>query len=265
MNIYIHELKMLRNVTIYWTIALVAVLILFMSIYPAVSTDAASFQELLDSFPEGFQEALGISNFNFATVLGYYSFTLIYIFLMGYIQAMNYGASSVSIELSQNTADFLFAKPVKRINILTYKILAIITCLLFTNLIYGITTFAVLNAVSSAEYDLMTLILINFSLFLVQLLFVSLGLFVAVFLKKLKSVLPLTLGFVFGFFIINLLNESLDDVKLTFLTPFAYFTPTKIIINRSYDLTYLLLTLFLILLFTITTYLVYHKKDIPSI
>lgn len=265
MNIYIHELKMLRNATIYWTIALVAVLILFMSIFPAVATDAASFQELLDSFPEGFQQALGISNVNFATVLGYYSFTLIYIFLMGYIQAMNYGASSVSIELSQNTADFLFAKPVKRIKILTYKIFAIITSLLFTNIIYGIATFIVLNAVSNIDYDLKTLLLINFSLFLVQLIFVSFGLFVAVFLNKLKSVLPLTLGFVFGFFIINLLNESLDDVKLSFLTPFAYFKPTEIIINRSYDFTYLLLTIFLILFFTSMTYLVYHKKDIPSI
>ncbi len=265
MNIYIHELKMLKKATIYWTIALVVVLILFMAMFPVIAEDARVYQEILEGFPEGFQEALGLSDTNLSTVLGYYSFTLIYIFLMGYIQAMNYGVSMVSIELSQKTADFLFAKPVKRSKILSYKISAVVTCLLFTNLIYGIATIIVLNVVKNSSFDLNALLLINLSLLIVQLLFVTLGFFIAVFIRKLKSVLPISLGVVFGLFTINMLNESLGDIKLTFLTPFAYFKPSDIINNVSYDSTYLLLTIFLIVFFTSMTYLVYHKRDIPTI
>jgi len=70
---------------------------------------------------------------------------------------------------------------------------------------------------------------------------------------------------VFLFYIIFLLNETLKDVKLGYISPFDYFALSAISKNMSYDSVYLVLWTFLVFLFVYLTFHVFGKKDLPSI
>src|SRR5665647_1698615 len=109
MNMYIHELKVYRKSTIVWTLSLIAIVIMFMSIFPAFAKDVAVFQKYIDSLPKTLIAALGVASLDLS-VLGFYSVIFIYITLCGSIQAMNIGLSIVSNEERSKTADFLLSK-----------------------------------------------------------------------------------------------------------------------------------------------------------
>src|SRR5665647_474112 len=126
MNMYIHELKVYRKSTIVWTLSLIAIVILFMSIFPAFAKDVAVFQKYVDSLPKTLIAALGIASLDLS-VLGFYSVIFIYIMLCSSIQAMNIGLSIVSNEERGKTADFLLSKPITRQQIITSKLLAALT------------------------------------------------------------------------------------------------------------------------------------------
>lgn len=80
------------------------------------------------------QKALGVKISNIASLLGYYSFVLVYIVLIGSVQGCNLGLNILSKEERDKTAEFLLVKPVKRSKLVALKlgtafILAIIVSL----------------------------------------------------------------------------------------------------------------------------------------
>lgn len=131
-----HEIKAYRKSTFVWTLSLIAIVVLFMSMFPAISRDIIEFQKLLEGFPEPVRKALGLEVENFGTILGFYSYMFVYITLCGAIQAMHIGTSIVSKEVRDKTADFLLTKPVSRTKILTAKLLAALTTIVMTNIVF---------------------------------------------------------------------------------------------------------------------------------
>jgi ABC-2 type transport system permease protein len=222
-------------------------------------------EKILDNFPEAFKNALGLSSMNLSEVLGFYGFMFVYIGLTGAIQAMNLGLSILSNELIDKTADFLLAKPIKRLQIVHAKLQAVLINILFTNIVFTITAKIALDVVSEEPYSMKIFLLFNLSLLLIQLFFVSLGMLVSVFLDKMKSIVPVSLGIVFAFFVVNLLNESLTDHPLSALTPFAYFATGQIYESGQYQMGLFALNIVLVIGFTIGAYVRYIKKDIPSV
>ena len=85
--------------------------------------------------PKELLAAFGMDTIDLSTVLGYFSFILMFAQLCLAIQAGNYGFGLVSIEESELTADFLMTKPVSRVRILTSKLLAVLANLIITNLV----------------------------------------------------------------------------------------------------------------------------------
>jgi len=97
--------------------------------------------EMLAKFPKELLIAFGMDNLNYATILGYISFYFLFIQLCLAIQAGNFGFGLVSIEENEMTADFLLTRPVSRMKILTSKILAAISSMLLTDLVFWISLF----------------------------------------------------------------------------------------------------------------------------
>lgn len=265
MNIYIQELKMSVKSMVYWTIGMVAVLILYMSMFPSLSKEAATMQRVLSSFPPEIIKALGISAFDLSSLMGYYGYLFTYILLIASIYAMKSGISVLSEEVRAKTADFLLVKPISRIAIVNAKLMSVLTNILIQNIFYGIAAFIVLNIISEQSFDKNILMVINFSILMVQLFFIALGLLLSVLMKRIKTVLPITLGVVFGFFVLFLLYQSLTDSGLAYFTPFAYFDAAYIIKAGSYKSGFVALDITLIVIFTVLSYLIYNKKDMPSV
>ena len=200
MNIFLHELKAYRKSTIIWTCAMAALAILYLSIFPSFSKDVADFKKLLEGYPVGVRKALGISMDSITSLIGFYSFILGYIMLCGAIQAMNIGTSIISKEVRDKTADFLLTKPVSRKKIFTAKLLGALASLIITNVIYIIIVVITVSVINSGKYSMKIFLMISFTLFFVQVMFMCLGIIISVSMRKIKSVLPISLGTVFFLF-----------------------------------------------------------------
>jgi len=265
MNILKQELKMGIKSLIVWCISLVGVLLLFVLIYASISDQLADFQKVFNSFPIEFRRAVGADNLNLDTIMGFYPFVMTYILLAGAVQAMNLGVSVLSSEVREKTGDFLFVKPVSRFRIVSMKMLAVFIQIVITNAVFLMASWLILETINTTNYNTELFLLFTGALFFIQIFFASLGFFISVFLRRIKTVLPISLGVVFLFYVLFLLNQTLNDVKLSYLSPFGYFDLAAISKNMSYDSVYLVVWTFLVVLFVYLTFYVFAKKDLPSI
>ena len=265
MNMFIHEMKAYRKSTIIWTCSLIAIIVLFLSIYPSFSKEADAFKELMEGFPEPVRKAFGLSVDSMSSLVGFYSYTFLYITLCGAIQAMNLGTSILSKEVREKTADFLLTKPVTRTQIITAKLLAALTSLVITNVAYLTVASIMASLVKVEDYSYKIFFMVSFTLLFVQLFFLALGVIVSVLSRRIKSVLPISLGTVFGFFIVGMLGSALGDEAVRYITPFKYFDTNYIINNSSYEGTFIMIEIVFIIVAIAASYYVYCKKDIHAV
>jgi ABC-2 type transport system permease protein len=241
----------------------------FMVMYPAMAKEMDLFLKILESFPKEVLQAIGLSSISFGGTIGFYSFVMTYVLLAGSVQAMNLGVASLSAEVRDKTADFLYTKPVSRPQIINSKMLAVLVQLLLTSLVYGLFSWLILVAVnrsvSSADLDFRLFLLLTAPLAWLQLFFASLGLCASVFLKRIRTVLPISMGVVFFFYVLFVLNQTLKNAELAFLTPFNYFELNKILLDGAYEAKYVFTMAVLVALLVSIAHLACQKKDLPSI
>jgi ABC-2 type transport system permease protein len=265
MNMFLHELKAYRKSTIIWTCSLIALIIFFLAMFPAFSKEAEAFKKVMEGFPEPVRKAFGLTVDSLSSVLGFYAYTFLYITLCGAIQAMNLGTSIISKEVREKTADFLLTKPVTRTQIMTSKLLAALTSLIITNIAYLTVASIMASIVKTTDYSYKIFFMLSLTLFFVQLIFVALGVVISVIVPKIKSVLPISLGTVFGFFIIGMLSSTVGDNAMRYITPFKYFDTNYIIKNSSYEVSFIIVETVFIIVAIVASYYVYSKKDVHAV
>ncbi len=262
---YWHELKTLRRSAFIWFCAMTALAAMYFSVYTVIVKDAADFKSLLAGYPASVRAMLGISLDSITSLLGFYSMIFSIITLCGAIQAMNYGVSILSKEVRERTADFLLVKPVSRAAIVSYKLLAAFTTILTTNVLYYAVASVFANIVTTTDYSSKIFIMMNATLFFIQLIFFAIGIMVSVIIPKFRSVLPVSLGIVFGFFFIGVFLATGENDAARFISPFKYFNTSYIIQHSSYEAPYLIAGVVIIFAAITATYIIYMKKDIHAL
>lgn len=266
MNIYLCELRFQRKTAILWTCALIALAALFLLLYPEMAGDAEEYKKLLGGYPPAVRAMLGIHLDTIASMLGFYAMIFSFILLCGAIQAMNLGVSVLSREMRERTADFLLVKPVSRSAVVTAKLLSAFTTIAATDAVFYAVTFVIAGAVKTSDFSGRVFFMINLTLFFLQIIFLALGAAVSAFFRKLRSVLPISLGIVFGFYMIGALIATGEDAGAArYLSPFRYFDVNYIIRNSSYEIPYLIAGAAVAAAAVVVTYLVDTKKDIHSV
>jgi ABC-2 type transport system permease protein len=265
-NIYRHEFLARLKSVIIWSLSLTVLILFFFSLFPVFSEQAAMMNEFLARYPAQLRAAFGLDKMDLATVLGFFSFTLVFAELCLAIQASNYGFGLVSVEENELTADFLLSKPVSRTQILTSKLLAVFTSLLITDLVVWVSTIAgILLFRSGHDYDPSTLVLLLLSLVIFQLVFMSIGLVISLLVRRVRSVTPYGLGLAFGAYVINGFSGVFGTVELELLTPFKHLDPSFIVLHASYDAPLVLLDVVVILVAIGVSYWLYTRRDIPAV
>lgn len=262
MNIFLHELRAYRKSATLWTCAMIGLVLLFLSMFPSFSREAAEFKLVLEGFPDAVKKALGLSLETITTLLGFYSYVFLYVALCGAIQAMNLGVSIVSKEARNKTADFLLTKPVTRTEVITAKLLAAVTALIITNIVFMAASVVIASMVASEGFSIKLFLMITLTLFFLQLIFLALGTMISVVAPKIKSVLSVSLGTVFAFFIIGMFAGVTDDDVLKYASPFKYFEPAEIVRNSSYDGEFLGIGIGIVIAATAASYVMFAKKDV---
>jgi ABC-2 type transport system permease protein len=266
MNIFRQELKMLSRSVATWSVAVAGLILLYVSMFSSFAADAALLNEMLSNFPEELLMAFGLTGIDLATILGYFSLAFLFVQICLAIQAANYGFSLVSIEEREWTADFLLAKPVTRGQILTSKLLAALAGLLITDVVVWISSFAIVNLVrGDATYDTGALVLVLLSVVPFQLFFLAVGLAVSLLVKRVRSVTPYALALGFGMYVLNAFGDMLGESTLEKITPFNHFDAGYIVQNRAYDLPLVAISVSVIVIALVASYVLYARRDIPAV
>ena len=261
MNVFLRELQASRKSTIIWAVSLSAILGLFMGLYPAFSADVEGLNKVLENFPAAIRAAVNIQAETFLSVLGFYSYMLGFAALAASIQAMNLGVGAISKEDSGKTADFLLSKPVRRTRVMTAKLGAALTAVLFTYVVFVAVSFVAVAA-TGESFSSGTLLLMSLTLLLLQLIFLALGALFSVTIPKIKSVIAVSLPTVFAFYIIGAVGDVLENVEVRWVSPFRYYDPIYIIKNQTYETKYLIVEAVFVVVAVVATYLIFVKKDI---
>jgi ABC-2 type transport system permease protein len=220
----------------------------------------------MEKVPEQLLAAFGLLDVNLATILGYFSFIFLFAQLCAAIQASNYGFSLVSIEEREWTADFLLTKPVTRTQILTSKLLAALSGLFITDAVIWITSFACINLFKGEQtYETKPLVLLLLSIVAFQLFFLSVGLAVSLLVKRVRSVTPYAMALGFGMYVLSVFGDLLGENVLEKLTPFKHFEPKYIVQHGTYDWPLVLISVAVIGISLLGSYLLYTRRNIPAV
>jgi len=265
MNMFMHELKANRKSTMVWSVSLMLIAILYLSLYPSFVKDAEQFTKIMEGYPEAIRNALGVNNANFFSLLGFYCFPLAFITLCGAIQAMNLGTSIVNKEVREKTADFLLTKPVTRTQVVTSKLFAALVSIIITDLLYFVTASFMAYQVKTDDFSFKLFIMLSLTLFFIQLIFLAIGFIISVVFQKVKSVLTVSLATVFAFYFLGMLSDTAHDEAKRYISPFKYFDTGYIMKHSSFESEFLIAGGIIILIAILLSYFIYTKKDIHSV
>lgn len=266
--IFKSDFKKRLKVNIIWIISTVALMFLYLALYPVmeeliIEKLALMPDEILSIL--GADSALSISDFTsyfgmifsvFAVVFAIYSSLL--------------GSDVIYDEEKDGTIEFLYAQEVSRWEIYLGKmlnlIINVITIILCSYLTIIICGYAVIGS-SFNGVNILKIVGLNLIVFL---FFGALGLFLSTILNKRIKPSSITLGIFFGTYLLGYLGNLLKD-KINFLQYFSpiYVTNASTILNSNWcngNTYYNPLGIIIILILTIILFIVgglaYSRRDI---
>lgn len=267
MNVFKQEFKMKLRSILIWGISIAVFMIFYLAFFPSMSGDSIALESIMDSFPKEMLQALGLrEGLSISNLIGCFTLTFTMMQLAIAIQSANYGFSILSEEERELTADFLMTKPVSRSKIYWSKFFAAFLSLIITAIIIGIGSFIALELFNGGEsYRVKNVLKLLLTVPVFQLSFLSIGMFISLLFRKVRSVLSFSMGLSIGLYTINAVRGIVDSDILGLFTPFYYFEPGMILKNGVVDLKLSVMAIGVIAVSLISSYVIYDKRDIHSV
>jgi ABC-2 type transport system permease protein len=231
--------------------------------YAGFAAMGSEANELLERLPDLFKNAFNMSSSNITEIKGYYSVLFMYYTLITGIHAIMLGATIISKEARDKTADFLMVKPITRSSMITSKLIASFISILIINIVTGVTTIIVVDINNKGESITSSLIYSMIVILIIQCIFLSLGLLISAFAEKAKKATTMSTGIILIMYFLDIfrnISDKLDFVK--YITPFSYFNINKVLNGNGFEVLYIVLSIIIILVSVILTYTNYQRKDI---
>lgn len=262
MNIFQRELKANRKALIIWSICMILLVISGMAKYTAYSSGGAS-SDVFNKMPFTMKALLGIGSFDVTQVGGFFAFLFSYLAITAAIHAGLLGSGIISKEEQDKTTEFLITKPVSRSTIITSKLFAALINVIIINLVTLVSSIGIVASYNKGKSLNGELYLFFISMFLVQLIFLTLGTVLAAYLRKPKGAGSIVTGVLLGAYVVAKITDLTDKVNfLNILSPFKYFDYADMLYDKSINLVIVGLTLLLVACMTYLTYHFYQKRDL---
>jgi len=266
LNIFLFELRAQRKSFFVWTASLLAVFAFFMGIfYGPFMNSKAAVQDALSSLPPAFAAIFGVEMDIFFSYGGFFQFLYTYLSLIGAIMAAIIAVSVFSREKRSKCVDFLFTRPVDRRRVFLIKLLSCLTLIIAANILFLAVSAVFYLGKGEDTSGLGRVLLASLALFFTQLVFLSLGILLAVFAKKIRSVSgsATVLGLA-GFVLMGLYALTEEDA-LRFLSPLSYFRPQSVFATGGFEGEYAAAAAAVILACIALSYFRYCRSDTRAI
>lgn len=262
MNIVKRELRSNLKSMIIWSIAIALLVSVWMIEYKSFAGNPA-MDDFMKSMPQGMLSALGMQDFTLDNLNGYIGSISLYLYLLLGMQAILLGSSIISKEERDRTAEYLFTLPISRKKVIVGKTTSAIINLAILNII---TLGAMILSTMSYDkeeifYSFIGIIFI--SIFIIQMIFLSIGMLVSSMNKRHKKSGNISVGILMITFLISSLINMVDRVDfLKYITPFKYFDSSYILNQMRLEPIYIVLSIFIVVAGIGGTFIVYPKRDL---
>jgi len=264
MNIFVRELKANLRSLLIWGV----IVILFVWVGAAKFSAYYENPEMLavlDAMPKGMLTAfnLDVGVFNLTTVTGFFGLMFTYFALLLCIAAAMWGSDIISKEERDKTVEFSLTLPVTRSRLVTAKTLAaLVNCIGLLLITWGVSLVSAQPYEPDSEFYRF-LALLMLALFILQLIFLAVGIFLGCAMKQYRRASAAAVSLLLGTYflsVVSVLNENLDFLK--YFSPFKYFDAVVLLNDSRLDLTFVGLSLTIILVSMVAAYLTYARRDL---
>jgi len=263
MNVFIVEMKAHRKGLIIWVLSIIFMVVAGMAKYVALSSSGQSMNELFSQMPKSMQTIFGIAGFDVSKASGYYGMLFLYLAIMATIHAVMLGADIISKEERDKTAEFLLSKPISRNKIITSKLLAALVNIVIFNIITLVSSIVVVAKYSKGESVTGDIIILMGGMFVLQLIFMFIGTAIAAACKNPKTATSVSTAVLLITYILSMtidLSGKIDNLK--YFTPFKYFEAKNLMFGGGFQLSFVVLSIVIILIMLKITYVFYRKRDL---
>jgi ABC-2 type transport system permease protein len=265
MNIYLRELKSHRKSIIIWCFAMIFLVAMESQEYSSMmgsSGNSEAMMDLIKSMPKFLQAFFGVSVIDITSPIGYFGILFSYIVLMGAIHASTLGVNIIYKEERDKTVEFLMTKPISRKKVIISKFMAGLTNIVVLNIVTFITSIINLSSLTNDSFS-KEIILSMIAMLLIQLIFMSIGMSLAMFLSKPKKANVIMLLITIGAFFLSLFIDSIDILKVfEILSPFKWFDSKDFFISYNFDIKYIILSIIVIVVPLLLSYKNYKSRDL---
>jgi ABC-2 type transport system permease protein len=262
MNIIKREMRANLKSLLIWCAVMFAIVTMMMSEFSAYY-DNPEMADILESMPQGLLEAFSMAGANLTTVSGFVSLASLYFYIMLGIFAVLLGTTIISKEERDKTVEFFMTLPISREQVITSKLIAAVLNCLALNLMTGLSIIITTATYKPDQdfYEFLGLLLI--ALFLIELIFMSLGMFLAATMKRYKKSGTYAVSILLGLYIMSILVSISDKIEyLKYVTPFKYFEAATILSEGKLEFVYVMITLVIIIGGIVGTFMIYPKRDL---
>ena len=267
MNIFKMDLKRGLKPLIYWTAASAVVIMLFTLLYPSMmnSDFMALMNAKINALPKELVDAFHMSGQDFTSLPQFFAVMFQFVLMVACIYGAILGFTALSREESEGTIEFLYAKPVRRTQIVSGKLAAALLNFVIFYAVFGTIGLISAICVQPADLALPDLILPILAVLgggaLAGILYLLFGLAVSVFLKKTRHAASLAVALFFITYIIGSIPSMMGVLDfLKWISPVNYFHPSEVVIG-GINLINVLISVVIAGVFIAVAYGAYRKKD----
>lgn len=262
MNIIKRELRANMKSLLIWSGCIFAFIAMMMSEFSAYYNNP-EMADILDAMPEALLKGLAMNNANLTTVSGFVSIASVYFYIMLGIFAVLLGSTIISKEERDKTVEFFLTLPVSRQKVIVSKwVAAVINCIII-NLVTGLSVFAttVKYEPDNEFYTFLGLMLL--AIFIIQLIFLSIGMLLAAIMKRYKKSGSYSISILLVTYILSIVVALSNKIEfMKYLTPFKYFEASYLLNESKLEGVYLLISFGIIVVAMAGTFIVYPKRDL---
>ncbi len=262
MNIFLRELKANLKSLLIWGGIVILLIIEAMAEF-SVYEGNPEMLEILDSMPPALLEAFNMNAFNLTTVTGFYGVMFTFFALMVSISAVMWGSDIISKEERDKTVEFALTLPIPRRRLITAKILAaLVNCIGLLLITWYASLFSVAQYQPDSEfYDFLSLMML--ALLIMQMIFLSVGVFLGCAMKRYKQSSSVAVSILLGTYFLSIISGLSEDLEfLKYFSPFKYFDPGMMLRESRLDITFVWISVAIFEICIIGAYYTYTKRDL---
>ncbi|MGN1013483.1 MAG: ABC transporter permease subunit [Clostridia bacterium] len=258
------ELKINFKNFIIWTSILIVLFLVVFLVYPSIITseNIKLMDEMMKMFPEEMLKAFNMDITSIDSAFGWLKTEgFIFVLLITGIYSGILGSNILLKEENDKTIEYLNSLPIKRINIVSNKIICGIIYIVSMILIVALFNFIGLSL--SGDFDKKSYLLLSITPIFSSIVIFASCLFISTFTHKTKKTLGISLGIVFISYFLQIISELNEKTEfLKYLSIFTLADIRNVIIDVAINPLLVAISLLITLLFIILTIIHYNKKEL---